>query len=237
LGYRISGLLLRSKPDAAGLSALERAYGYKLFELAAGPLWLLDLGVTEPAPGSLTVVKAARPLASSYVDALRVIGADEEPLEQLVWLAAAEAAAHLFRQPVMAFLSDDETYDFAAVVSTAGVTVIGDRLRSYLLRWEKGTLAIQPFYYGVGGAEPPEPPDELALIPKTSMHPTEKLPTTGYPLHGNVLAELATFAPEASSLGMGTWTVGPLGSLNIIEAKRLGHSCWDRATGATLRTK
>src|SRR5664279_6061822 len=136
VGYRIQGVLLRAKPDAAGLAALEKAYGYKLFELTGRGLWLLDLGVPEPAPGDLKKVKAARPLASSYVDALRVIGCDEEPLEQLAWLTAGAAAARHLRQPVLVFLSDDEEHDFVAVITRDGVSVIGDKLRGYLLRWE-----------------------------------------------------------------------------------------------------
>ena len=232
MGYRIQGVLLRAKPDAAGLAALEKAYGYKLFELTGRGLWLLDLGVPEPAPGDLKKVKAARPLASSYVDALRVIGCDEEPLEQLAWLTAGAAAARHLRQPVLVFLSDDEEHDFVAVITPDGVSVIGDKLRGYLLRWEGGTLVIQPFVSDGTGQEPPTPADELALIPKASLLPTETLAAGGYPLHGNVLAEIGGFAEGDAPLGIGTWSHGPQGSLQLIETKGLSNSGWDRAAGA-----
>ncbi len=237
MGYQIQGVLLRAKPDAAGLAALEKAYDYKLFELTGRGLWLLDLGVPEPAPGDLKAVKAARPLASSYVDALRVIGCDEEPLEQLAWLTAGAAAARHLGQPVLVFLSDDEEHDFVAVVSPAGVSVIGDRLCGYLLRWDGGALVIQPFLSGTTGQEPPTPPDELALIPKASLLPTETLAGDGYPLHGNVVAEMSGFADGDVPLGIGTLSHGPQGSLTLIETKGLGHSGWDRAAGAAPRSR
>jgi hypothetical protein len=236
VGYQIQGVLLRSKPDPAGLAALEKAYGYKLFELTDRGLWLLDLGVPEPPPGDLKTVKAARPLASGYVDALRVIGCDEEPLEQLAWLAAGAAAARQLRQPVLVFLSDDESLDFVAVVAPEGVVVIGDRLCGYLLRWEAGALVIQPFV-GAAGEEAPTPPDELALIPKASLLPTETLAAGGYPLHGNVLAEIGGFTQGDVPLGIGTWRYGPQGSLTLLEAKGMDHSGWDRAAGAAPRAR
>ena len=237
MGYRIQGALLRAKPDAAGLAAIEKAYGYKLFELTGRGLWLLDLDVTEPALGDLKKVKAARPLASSYVDALRVIGCDEEPLEQLAWLTAAAAAARPLRQPVLVFLSDDEDLDFVAAVTPDGVSVIGDKLRGYLLRWEGGALVIQPFVSGGIGQEPPTLPDELALIPKASLLPIETLAAGGYPLHGNVLAEICGFIEGDIPLGIGTRSHGPSGSLQLIEAKGLSNSGWDRAAGATPLAK
>ncbi len=236
MGHRIQGVLLRSKPDAAGLAALERGYGYKLFELTGQQLWLLDLGVPEPAPGDLPSIRAARLLAPNYVDALRVIGWDEEPLPQLSWLIAAAAASRQLRQPVLAFLSDDEVHDFVAIAAPGGVTIIGDKLRGYLLRWEGGALVVQPFVSYETGQEPPMPPDELALIPKASLLPTEKLAVGGYPLHGNVLAEISGFAQGAALLGIGTRSQSQRGSLQLIEAKGLGHSVWDRAAGAASRT-
>jgi hypothetical protein len=232
LGYQIQGVLLKAKPETAGLAALEKSYGYKLFELTDRGLWLLDLGVPVPAPGDLKTVKAARPLASGYVDALRVIGCDEEALEQLAWLIAGAAAARHLRQPVLTFLSDDEAHDFVAVVTPEGVSVIGDRLCSYLLRWEGGALDIQPFVGEADGHEPPTPPDELALIPKASLLPIETLGVDGYPLHGNVLAEICGFAEGDVPLGIGTWSHGPAGSLQLIEAQGLSNSGWDRAAGA-----
>jgi hypothetical protein len=232
VGYRIKGVLLRAKPDGAGLAALEKAYGYKLFELTGRELWLLDLGVPEPAPGDLKKVKAARPLASSYVDALRVIGCDEEPLEQLAWLTAGAAAARHLRQPVLVFLSDDEEHDFVAVITPDGVSVIGDKLRRHLLRWEGSALVVQPFVSGGIGQEPPTLPDELALIPKASLLPIETLAAGGYPLHGNVLAEICGFIEGDVPLGIGTRSHGPQGSLRLIEAKGLNDSGWDDAAGA-----
>lgn len=237
MGCQIQGMLLRAKPDAAGLAAVEKAYGYKLFELTGHALWLLDLGVPEPAPGDLKTVKAARPLASSYVDALRVIGCDEEPLAQLAWLTAGAAAARHLRQPVLVFLSDDQEHDFAAVVTPEGVGVIGDKLRGYLLRWEGGALVMQPFVSDGTGQEPPTPPDELALIPKASLLPTETLAAGGYPLHGNVLAEICGFAEGDAPLGIGTCSHGPQGSLQLIEAKGLSDSGWDRAAEAAPRSR
>lgn len=237
MGYQIQGVLLRAKPETAGLAALEKAYGYKLFELTGRDLWLLDLGVPEPVPGDLKMVKAARPLASSYVDALRVIGCDEEPLAQLAWLTAGAAAARQLRQPVLVFISDDEDLDFVAVVAPEGVSVIGDKLCNYLLRWEGGALVIQPFVSDGAGQEPPTPPDELALIPKATLLPIETLTAGGYPLHGNVLAEIGTFAQGDVPLGIGTWSHGPQGSLTLIEAKGMNNSGWDRAAGDAPRAR
>jgi hypothetical protein len=217
-------VLLRNRPDTAGLTALAKAYGYKLFELNGRGLFLLDLGVSVPPAGDLKMVKAARPLASSYVDALRVIGCDEEPI-------AGATVARQFRQPVLTFLSDEDTHDFAAVVSPDGVSVIGDRLRSYLLRWEAAALVIQPFVAAAAGQEMPAPPDELALIPKASLLPTETLAAGDYPLHGNVLAEIGVFAPGDVPLGIGTWNIGQRGTLTLIEAKGMVNSGWDRAAG------
>ena len=231
MGYQIQGVLLNARPEAAGLAALEKSYEYKLFELTDRGLWLLDLGVPVPAPGDLKTIKAVRPLAPGYVDALRVIGCDEEPLEQLAWLAAGAQAARHLRQRVLVFLSDDEAHDFVAVVGPEGVSVIGDRLCGYLLRWEGGALVIQPFVGDSSGQETPTPPDELALIPKATLLPTETLGADGYPLHGNVLAEICGFAEGDVPLGIGTWSYGPQGSLQLLETKGLTNSGWDRAAG------
>jgi hypothetical protein len=231
VGYRIQGLLLRARPDGAGLTALERAFGYRLFELVGRGLWLIDLGIPEPVPGDRAVIRAARPLASGYVDALRVLGNDEETLEQLAWLAASAAAARQLRQPVLGFLSDDEQLDFAAIVKPEGVEVIGDKIGQYLLRWENDTLAIQPFCNDGTNDEPPAPPEELSLIPAVTLLANETLPQGGYPLHGNVAAEMSSFAEGTSALGIGTWNFGAVGSLTLVEAGGLGHSLWDRAAG------
>jgi hypothetical protein len=231
LGYRIQGVLVRANPDSAGLTALERAYGYRLFELVGRGLWLLDFAIAEPKPDDRATIRAARPLAAAYVDALRVLGHEDETFEQLAWLTAAAVAAKQLRQPVLGFLSDDDLLDFAAVVTPDGVSVIGDKLGQYLLRWEGGTLAIQPFCKDGTADEPPVPPEELSLIPAVELFPNETLASSGYPLHGNVTAEMHGFAEGASSLNIGSWTFGPAGSLKLVEAKGLDHSLWDRAAG------
>jgi hypothetical protein len=233
LGYRVEGLLVRARPETAGLAALERAYGYRLFELVGHGLWLLDLGVPEPKPGDRATTRAARPLAPAYVDALRVLGGDEEKFEQLAWLAATAAAARQLREPVLGFVSDDELLDFAAVVSPEGVSVIGDRLGQYLLRWEDAALAIQPFCKPGPDEEPPAPPEELSLIPAAKLLPTEALASGDYPLHGNVMVEMHGFARGTAALAIGTKNFGPAGSLKLIEAKGLDHSLWDRAAAAS----
>jgi hypothetical protein len=229
--------MVRARPDAAGLTVLERAYGYRLFEMAGCGLWLIDLGVPEPKAGDRAIIRAARPLASGYVDALRVLGSDEETFEQLAWLAASAIAAKQFRQPVLGFVSDDAVLDFAVIVTPDGVGVIGDKLGQYLLRWESGALAIQPFTSGGDRQEPPIAPEELALIPAVTLLATETLGSGGYPLHGNVMAEMNGFADGAVDLGIGTWNIGQVDSLRLVEAKGLDHSLWDRAAGAAARTR
>jgi len=126
---------------------------------------------------------------------------------------------------------DARDLDFVAIVKPEGVEVIGDKLGQYLLRWEGGTLAIQPFHKDGTEDEPPVPPEELSLIPAVKLFPNETLASSGYPLHGNVSAEIPGFAEGASSLNIGTWTYGPMGSLRLVEAKGLDHSLWDRAAG------
>lgn len=231
MGYRVQGVLVRAKPDKAGLAALERAYGYRLYELAGRGLWLIDLGIPEPKPGDRAMIRAARPLAPGYVDALRVLGSDEETFEQVAWLAGSAAAAKQLRQPVMGFLSDDAALDFATIVTPDGVGVIGDKLGQYLLRWEGGNLAIQPFCNEGTDDEPPIPPEELSLIPAVTLLGTGKLTRAGYPLHGNVVAEMRGFADDAGGLGIGTRNFGQVGSLKLLEAKGLDHGPWDRAAG------
>jgi hypothetical protein len=234
LGYRVQGVVVRARPDAAGLTALERAYGYRLFELPGRGLWLIDLGVPEPKPGDRALIRAARMLAPGYVDALRVLGTDDETFEQLGWLVATGAVARQLRLPVLGFVSDDSLLDFVAVGTPDGVGVIGDKLGQYLLRWEGGALVVQPF---VNGGEPPVAPEELALIPKVTLLATEPLGKGGYPLHGNVVAEMHGIADAAAGLGIGTWNIGQVGSLRLVEAKGLDHSLWDRAAGEVSRSR
>jgi hypothetical protein len=223
--------MVRAKPDGAGLATLEHAYGYRLYELDGRGLWLIDLAIAEPKPGDRAIIRAARPLAPSYVDALRVLSCDEVSLEQLAWLTAAALATKHFLQPVLAFVSDDQGLDFVAIVGPDGVGVIGDRLGQYLLRWEGGTLAIQPFCNEGTDDEPPTPPEELALIPAVTMLETEKLASGGYPLHGNVVAEIEGFAGPALELGIGTRSYGQETRLKLVEARGLDRGMWDRAAG------
>lgn len=230
MGYRIQGLLLQAAPVEAALRVLERAYDYRLFELPGRGLWLMDLAVPVPKPGDRAVIRAARPLAPGYVDALRVLGADEEPFEQFAWLAASAMAAKQLRQRLLGFVSDDLTLDFAVVAGPDGIEVIGDRLGGYLLRWERATLAIQPFYRGGSADDWPLPPEELALIPGVTLLDTEELAGV-YPLHGNVVAEMHGFADGAAGLGIGTYTGGQVGAVRLIEARGLDSSVWDRGAG------
>jgi len=231
LGYRVQGVLFRTAPDLAGLAALERAYGYRLFELPGCGLWLVDLGVPVPKPGDRGLMRAARPLAATYVDALRMLGADDEAFEQVAWLAASALAAKELRQPVLGFVSDDEMLDFAVIATPDGIEVIGDRLGQYLLRWESGALAIQPFYSDGTPGEPPTPPEELSLIPVVTLLDTEELASGAYPLHGNVVAEMQGFAGGAAGLGIGTFTGGQVGAVRLLEARGLDGSPWDLGAG------
>jgi len=233
LHYRVQGVLVRTRPDAAALAALERVYGYRLYELEARGLWLLDLGVQEPKAGDRAIIKAARALAPGYVDALRVIGAEDEKFEQLAWLTASAVVAKQLRGQVLGFVSDEDLLDFVIIASPDGASVIGDRLGQYLIRWEGGALAIQPVFSKE--QEPPVPPEELSLIPSVTLLATEKLASSGYPLHGNVTAEMHSFAAGASVLGIGTWNFGSVGSLKLIDAMGLENSLWDRAAGETRR--
>jgi len=228
VSYRIQGVLLKEKPSEAALIELARRYAYKLFEVVGRPLWLLDLDLPDAKPGDRAAIRAARPLAPSYIDTLRVLGSDEQPFEQAPWLTATAGVAKLLGQPVLGFVSDDEGLDFATVATPEGVSVIGDTLEPYLMRWAAGALMIQPYSKNDSNGERPGTPDELSLIPSATVLETERL-SGGYPLHGNVLAELDGFAPGVEMLGIGTWNVGPLGTLRLLASDRMEHSVWDRA--------
>lgn len=228
MAYRIQGVLLKEKPSEAALMELTRRYSYKLFELVGRPMWLLDLDLPAAKPGDRAAIRAARPLAPSYVDTLRVLGSDEQAFEQAPWLTATAGLAKLLGKPVLGFVSDDEGLDFATVATPDGVSVIGDHLEPYLMRWEAGALMIQPYSKTNSSAETPGTPDELSLIPSATVLATEPL-SGGYPLHGNVLAELEGFAPGVDMLGIGTWNVGPVGTLKLLASEQMEHSVWDRA--------
>ncbi len=232
MAYRIQGVLLKEQPREAALPELGRRHAYKLFELVDRPLWLFDLDLPSLKLGDRAAIRAARPLASSYVDALRVLGSDEQPFEQSLWLTATAGLAKLLGQRVLGFVSDDEGLDFAAIATPDGVSVIGDTLEPYLLRWEAGALIIQPYSKTESGDEMPCTPEELSLIPAATVLETEQL-SGGYPLHGNVLAELDGFAPGLEVLGIGTWSVGSIGSVRLVATDRMEHSVWDRAAHAT----
>jgi len=231
VAHRIQGVLLKQRPSEANLPELQRRHGFKLFEMVGRELWLLDLDLPALKPGDRAAIRAARPLAPSYVDALRVLGSDEQPFEQAPWLTATAAIAKLLDQTALGFLSDDQGLDFAAIATPEGVSVIGDTLAPYLMRWEAGALMIQPFCKNDPEEETPCPPEELSLIPNVTVLEPEQL-SGGYPLHGNVAAEIHGFASGVETLGIGTTSFGPIGSLWLVANERMDHSVWDRAAGA-----
>ena len=160
-----------------------------------------------------------------------MLGSDEQPFEQAPWLTATAAIAKLLDQTALGFLSDDQGLDFAAIATPEGVSVIGDTLAPYLMRWEAGALMIQPFCKNDPEEETPCPPEELSLIPNVTVLEPEQL-SGGYPLHGNVAAEIHGFASGVETLGIGTTSFGPIGSLWLVANERMDHSVWDRAAGA-----
>jgi hypothetical protein len=235
VGHRVQGIVIRSHVDPATLGEIERSYGYRLYGVVPGGLWLLDLGVPAPVAPDPTLVKTARHLAPAYVDAVRLLAPDEIPPEQLAWLIATAAVGDSVGQRVLGFLSDDLGTDFAAIAAPEGVSVVDDHVPPYLLRWEGGSLTVEPYLAPGPGAQPPNPPEELGLIPAASLLPAELL-EGGYPLHGNVMAELSEFAPAAAGAALGLLSPeGPqAGSLRLLEAHGLSHSIWDQAAGAGL---
>jgi hypothetical protein len=224
-------VLLKLRPSEAALPELQRRHGYKLFEMVGRELWLLDLDLPTPKPGDRAAIRAARPLAPGYVDALRVLGSEEQPFEQAPWLTATATIAKLLDQIALGFLSDDEGLDFVAIATPEGVAVIGDTLGPYLMRWETGALMVQPYCKNDPDEEMPRAPEELSLIPNATVLEPERL-SGGYPLHGNVAAEIPGFAPGVETLGIGTTSFGPIGSLWLVANERMDHSVWDRAAGA-----
>jgi hypothetical protein len=210
---------------------LQRRQGYKLFEMVGQELWLLDLDLLALKPGDRAAIRAARPLAPSYVDALRVLGSEDQPFEQAPWLTATAATAKLLDQTALGFLSDDQGLDFAAIATPEGVSVIGDTIERFLMRWEAGALMIQPYCKNDPDDEMPCAPEELSLIPNVTVLEPERL-SGGYPLHGNVAAEIHGFAPGVETLGIGTKIFGPIGTLSLVTSERMDHSVWDQAAGA-----
>ena len=223
MGRRIQGVIVRALPGAHALAALRDRYAFRLFEAPGSSFWLIDLGIAG-APDRATV-REARTLAPSYVDAIRVINAEEHVLEQLCWLVATATAARLLNEPVMGFLSDDERLDFAALASPAGVSAVGDHVAPYLLRWDAGVLQIQPYVMAAGDAAP-QPPEELALLRAASILPAEPLPDGTYPVHGNVTAEMLEFAPLAAAIVEAKTANKPAG-LRVVDARGLESSGWD----------
>ena len=230
MANRVQGVLVLTQPKPEQLTELSRTYGFRLFELTDRPAWLLDLESLETDQDDRTVVRAARKLAAGYIDALRVLATHEGPLEQTFWLLATAAAARHLAQPVLGFVSDDQRLDFAAIATPDGVVTIGDRVDCYLLRWENDSLVVQPVKGATPGDAMPDPPEELAFIPTVKLLPTEEL-TDGYPLHGNVSAEMQGFLNDCEVLGIGTKLGAAGGSLRSLSAHRLDSSLWDRAAG------
>lgn len=230
MGSRVQGVLVRARPAAGDLDTIEQAFGFRLFELKGASVWLLDLDLPAQKATERAILRAARGLAPAYVDAVRVLACDDEPIEQLTWLAATAAIARQTSQPTLGFVSDDSRYDFAALSAPDGIAVIGDRVEPYLVRWEGGDLSVQPTVRDASALDRTQPPEELALIPSITILPAEALPASGYPLHGNVAAELYDFAPTAiGSLGISSPKGPTPGTLTLVEARGLASSCWDAA--------
>jgi hypothetical protein len=163
-----------------------------------------------------------------------VLATHEGLLEQTFWLLATAAAARHLNQPVLGFVSDDQRLDFAAIATPEGVVTIGDRVDCYLLRWENNLLVVQPVKEAALGDALPDPPEELAFIPTVTLLPTEEL-HDGYPLHGNVSAELQGFLSGFEVLGIGTKRGAEAGSLRQLASHRLESSLWDRPAGIVHR--
>jgi hypothetical protein len=222
--------MVRELPAQERLSQLAEAYAYRLFELATRQAWLLDLELTAPPPDSRSAVRAVKALVPGYIDAVRVLAQDDELPEQARWLVATATVAGKLGQPVLGFLSDDNSLDFAATATPAGISTIGDRVDRYLLRWEAGQLQVQPVFGAAPGQTAPIPPAELVWIPGVNLLPIEDL-VGGYPLHGNVVAEMQGFMGSGDMLGIGTREGVPVGDLRLIGQSGMTASMWDRAAG------
>jgi hypothetical protein len=224
VGHRIQGVLFQTRPDVLAIEAIAERYRFRLFELAGSAIWIADLAIS--GGPDRAAMRTARALAPTYVDAVRVLDGDEHDLEQLGWLNAAVSVARILGQTVLGFVSDDSRFDFAAIARPDGPAVIADHVAPYLLRWDDGILSIQPYFKSSDAGEP-HPPEELSLIPAVALLAAEQLPEEGYPLHGNVSAEVYEFAPLAASV-IGDGAVRRTsGALTMIESRGVESSCWD----------
>lgn len=237
MAHRVQGVLLTSEPSTASLETIGRSLGYRLFYGRKHRIWLLDFGVAQGAPGDEQAIATARTLAPTYVDALRILCGPGAAMPQIHWLNAAGLVARTFKHRTIGFLSDDATHDFAVVVGADGVESIADRVEPYLLRWTPDELWIQPYTtgdMGASSAEPPEPPDAMYGIAGLTVLPAEALPDEGYPLHGNVIADMDEFAPGLpDALGLGSWEPPAPGTIVLARAGTLDASVWDEV--AALR--
>jgi hypothetical protein len=223
VGRRIQGVVVRAKPNARAHDALRERYAFRLFESPGNAFWILDFAITG-APDRGTV-REARAVAQSYVDAVRVLNAEDRELEQLHWVVASIVVARLFNEAVMGFISQDSTLDFAALVNPAGVSAIGDHMAPYLIRWDAGELTIQP-YVTSSRADAPQPPEELSLLKSVAILPAEPLPDGTYPVHGNVTAEAYGFAPAVAAV-VADIAAGRPSGMRLLDARGVSSSCWD----------
>ncbi len=217
--------MMRNRPSVSALDAIGQRYPLRLFEMAATPLWIVDLGIVS-CPDR-TVVRLARAMVRTYVDAVRVLNADDHDLEQLSWLVAAAEVARVTNEPTLGLVSDDGHFDFATLATPDGITTIGDHVAPYLLRWDDGELTVQPYIDGDGAAIP-RPPEELDLLASVSILPAEPLPGGSYPIHGNVTAEIFEFAPLAAGIIGESAVASPSAALRLLDTRGgLASSCWD----------
>jgi hypothetical protein len=224
VGHRIQGMVLHARPSASALDSISALYPFRLYELTGSAIWILDLGVQSQPDRATT--RAARTIAANYVDAIRVLDAEEHDLEQLGWLVATANVARLVDTPVLGFVSDDSHLDFAVIARPDGISVIGDHVPPYLVRFDLGQLTIQPYLRSPDSGPPPEP-EELGLIASVSLLPAEPL-RGGYPLHGNVVAEMFEFAAAAGGIaGDDAALAAARRGIRLVEARGLDSSCWD----------
>ena len=77
------------------------------------------------------------------------------------------------------------------------------------------------------GTAAPRMPEELDMLTSVTVLPPEPLPGGSYPVHGNVTAELAEFAPMAAGLIEASTVASPSGPLRLVQDRGLESSCWD----------